>query len=295
MDLRKFKFVSVLLLLAALLLLTFGYVRRTKSGEQFPQSAAEDLAALMEKGGILITPDQIPLRRETRPVYVCRTADGETAKKFAAAVCASSCANVNLTENGFLFRTEDGSLSEIHTDLKINITLNRAFASVDTLPNDEKIQSIEKRLRGLFTAQYADRDVTLVGVKRIYTLLQDGKLYTCFALTLDGTEIYRAALTAATDGEGQLLSLSGDGYLLPLERRVFSQQTDQLNILATELQAHKTSGAGTRTVASVSECYVPSLSSDGTLLRFLPAWKITYTDHGESVYDTVNKGKYVIP
>ena len=157
------------------------------------------------------------------------------------------------------------------------------------------VESIEKRLRGLFTAQYADRDVTLVGVKRIYTLLQDGKLYTCFALTLDGTEIYRAALTAATDGAGQLLSLSGDGYLLPLERRVFSQQTDQLNILATELQAHKTSGAGTRTVASVSECYVPSLSSDGTLLRFLPAWKITYTDHGESVYDTVNKGKYVIP
>lgn len=290
MDLRKFKRVAILLLLIALILLTAGYLSRAKKGDLFPRSAAEDLAALMEREGLLISPDQIPLRRETRPIYLCRAADGETAKQLLAALCSSPCKDANLTENGFLFRMVDESLAQIDTDLTVDIALERPFTPVSALPTDEERRALDKRLRGMLIPQSTERDLTAVGLEWSDTFLQDNRIFSRFALTLDGTEIYGALLTVSTDAEGQLLSLAGNAYLLPLERKVFSQQSDQLNILATELQAHKAAGGGTRTILSVSECYIPALSGDE--IRFLPAWKITYADGTVSVYNTVNKEKY---
>ena len=294
MDLKKFKYIAILFLSAALIFLSVFLISHKSQSETYPISVAKDLSRLYAEKGITLPEEVIPLTRGKQPIYTCKAATSDIALTLAEQICGSAKKATNLSDNGYVFRMENESIIMIShaLDIKYSRKGNMEIPSL-TMPATEDAASIPFDISKDLEDYYGDNELLLVEYLSTDSMKASNGYAVSYIAAINGTEIHGSALTVYTNEAGEYEYISGNCYFLPIESHSYSQQYDQINILTTELASLAESDT-VKAVSDIYQCYVTYSGKDGNNVNFLPAWKITYTDGSFSVYDTVNMAKYII-
>ncbi len=288
MDLRKFKLISAVLLAGALLFLSVIMMINKKEADNLPFSAAEDLSALFAARGVELPPELIPLRREKLPVYSLPAADGAEAQIIAETVSRSTRTAANLTEDGYLFRLENGGLFEISKFLLFTYnTVNAPNSKVNvTYPPTDTAKAKAAALLSRLTAGIERDDAvicdyTLTG----YTSVESNTLLK-FDMMLNGLEVADNSLTVYQNANGEILHASGKYAFSPLKKENSFRHYDIINVLKAEFDYITENGNPGSAIESIEACYVMRPASDGEHILLLPAWRIRYETGAERLYES---------
>lgn len=289
MDLKKFKLISAILLAGALLFLSVILIVNKNQADNLPFSAAEDLSTLFAARGVTLPADTIPLRREKLPVYSIPSIDGTEAQGIAETVASSVRVAANLTEDGYMFRLDNGGIFEISKTLFFSYNEHNAptdEAAVSLRPLDDAKAEADA-LISHFTAHIEYDDSAVCNYVLTKYLSAEGFSVFEFELRLNGLEVADNYLTVCLDESGNLLSANGKYAFMPLKKENGFRYYDIINVLKAELDYISQNGNPGTAIESIEACYVMEPSSDGRRVMLVPAWKISYENGTVRLHESV--------
>ncbi len=290
MDLKKFKLISAILLAGTLLFLSVIMMINKKEADNLPFSAAEDLSALFATRGVELSPELVPLKREKLSVYSCPAADGAEAQKIAETISSSTRLAANLTEDGYLFRLENGAMIEVSSSLKIiyskNGYQNDRFDV--TYPPTDAAKAKADAFISRFVSQFESADDLICTYTLTeYAFTEDNTLLR-FDISLNGVPIDGNSLTVYQDSNGEVFHASGKCAFFPLKKESGFKHYDIINVLKTEFDNITENGNVGTEIESIEACYVMRRSADESRILFLPAWKIKYVGGATRLHESVS-------
>ena len=289
MDLKKFKLISAVFLAGALLFLSVILIVNKNQADNMPFSVAEDLSALFASQGIELAPEIIPLTRERLAVYSCRAADGTEAQKIAETAGKSTRLAANLTDDGYLFRLENGAMIEVSRFREIRFNQNNALDAPSypaSQPNDAARERADAFI-SRFSPDSDDSDDVFCTYRLTEYATDGGNTLLRFNIFINGVKIEGDSLSVCQSESEEVLSAYGKCVFSPLEKESGFKYYDIINILKKEYDRISESGAPGDRLKSVELCYLMRYSADKEKILFLPGWKIEYSNGAMRFYESV--------
>ncbi len=307
MERRRIIPVLFAVLVAAALFLGVYFIVMYRNIYYLPEEALEDLCGILEKDGIYVDGEIIPLKRETGTIYVC---DSEEYNAKVALQLGES--NIK-----YQFATPDGELILLHNDAQCEFSSGFSFryladravsytdgtfdasetSTLRLLPLGETAavrETVREFLeRGSSGFDRRDQLDIVTEFKNVYE--RDGIYYVECVRTIDDLEIAGNRVICVVD-DGIVAEAFGAWCFLTLGKSYSAQLTDVFNILFSVKKEigriSETEGRQETRIEAVEQCYtLHYLGNDGGFC-FIPCWQIVTDMYGEFIFNAVDGTLY---
>lgn len=315
MDLKRIKTVMIVILLAINAFLIYNIASDYFEKNYIDDATLQNTAQILSRSGIDIDLSCVPSKKLTSSIYESFFLDDYN-EKAAVLLSGSEIENAFSVPDGMRFVAKNGDQIEFSDRFGVVFTsaeanryiafseiISSAFA-MESLPVD-KDDAVVARLKDLLssdaspTVGYAKMDVSCTGN---YFVESTGYRILKFTQTMDKVPVYGHDVFCVIEGE-KLIYMEGIWSFLPTDAKYSSQLYDQVNILFMEKKSidqiradREKAGIEVQTeyrVEKVDSVYCTYFNDGKTGVYFIPAWRITYDDGSESVYDAQSGIKYV--
>ncbi len=314
-DLKRIKTVMILILVAINAFFVYNLVSDHLEKNYINDATVKNAVEILTREGIEIDVSAVPKKKLTLPIYES-IFDEEHNEKVVALFSDADIESTFSIPDGMRFVTKNADQIEFSEEFGIVFVsgesdrytdFSNMIASVpqtDFLPaetDDALIKSVKEMLSADTSASvgYAKLGAQCTGV---YDDETTGYRFLRFSQTMDKTPIYGHDIICVADGE-KLLYLEGLWSFLSTDAEYSSQLYDQVNILFMEKKSidavkaeHEAAGLEVQTeyrIEKIDSVYCTYFNDSKTGIYFIPAWRITYFDGSESVYDALNGIQYV--
>ena len=316
MDLKKEKTVMIVILIAINAFFAYNIVSHRYNEEYIDATTIQNAIEILSHGGIQIEPDTLPNKKISMPIYESRFFDSYN-EKVVKILSGSETEKTFSLPDGMRFVAKNGDTVEMSDGFEIvflsseankYIAFYRIVSDVAILDrsslSDDILEPIKKKLISDASAVvgYAETGAECTAV---YFDAVSGYHVAVFSQMMDGVPIYGNDLFCVIDSE-KLLYMEGLWSFLPTDAKYSSQLTDQINILFMEknrvdderekredVLSEEADHTAELKIDKLDNVYCTYFNEDKTGFFFVPAWRITYDDGTEAVYDAQSGVRYI--
>lgn len=313
MDLKRIKTVMIVLLIAVNAFFLYNIISNYRENNYIDDATISNACEILEKSEIYVERAAVPKKKIDLSVYESFFYDSHN-ESIVEAVSGSGVERTFSLPDGMRFVSENGDTVEFTGQFGISYLSHAAkreddFEKIieDAVFRGEAfiVESVYKKTKNMLSDDVSPTvGPAKLGVVCAATHFDDKSGYSVikFTQTMDGTPIYSHDVFCVFDGE-ELLYMSGLWCFLPTDAKYSSQHYDQINILFMEKKniekereenkdAEENAEPEYR-IEKVDAVYCTYFNNDKSGVYFIPAWRITYGDGRESVYDAGSGTRYV--
>ena len=295
--------VLTLIFVLALSCVILGFILRGFLREYgtLPESAVDDLLALLEESGISADRSLVSGERTTAPVYVLDPGDYE--KTVASLLSGSVPEKTYAVPDGRIFLMENGARLDFGEDFSFRYSMDghrvNAYRVFDPVPSETalsgerqaKVEAVVTEFldSGSRSFESAGRRVDIrCATDAVWET--DGVQYALCSRSIDGVRIAANRVICALDGD-TVSEAWGTWYFLTPAESYPAQLCDTLNILFN-MKKEIGSASSTVTVNSVSLCYSLWFRGDGGGFSLIPCWQVVTDTMGSFLFNALDGSFY---
>ncbi len=315
MDLKRVKTVMIIILIAINAFFAYNIVSDHYEQNYIDETTVVNAIEILSRDGINVDFESFPKKRISLPIYESRFFDSYN-ENVVSLLSGSAVERTFSLPGGMRFVSQNGDTVEISgrfgvVFLSCNADRYMAYSKIidDALSSNGSAVSsavLEDIKQKLVSDVSASVGYAKMGAECVSVHYDPASEYhvAVFSQTMDGVQIHGHDMFCVIEGEN-LLYMEGLWSFLPTDEKYSSQLTDQINILfmekkrledeSKELEENDAFDIERESVRieSIDNVYCTYLNEDRMGLYFIPAWRITYDDGTESVYDAQSGTRYV--
>ena len=288
-------------LLAACIIVTAILVSVNIKKNSLPDTAVDDIIALLEDSGIDIDRELIPKNTRTGKVYIFGTDDyGVTVSSL---LTGESVKSRYAVPGGEIITTDGGKLLELGDDFSFRYSSDGAkkdtpdtdsLEDVSGTISDAYRKKIVSEAVGFLDSGSADFDLSgkITALTEVVKICSNGgKYYAVCSRKIDGVEV-ADNVAVCTLEDGQVTYAEGRWCFLSGGEEYSAQLSDILNILFNVSSEIKPEEGRRARITSVGMCYSLYYYGGGEKFCLIPCRQITTENDGDYIFSSLDGTLY---
>ena len=283
MNWKHVKNLFLLLLLAVNVLLVF-FVYTDYSDTAFTDSdTAAHASAVLEKSGILVSPTKLAVKNDASPSLSVSYDRESYLLSVAAFLLGKTPDGIYLLPDGIRAETASGDAVLLGQDLSVAYSAAVSGAAAKAVMDESRALPLpEEHRENALSAFSKALDLPESAFSEATFLQGDGYTFLILQQTESGIPITGMLCTFGI-ADGRIVYAQGRHFFGAPTEREEAPLLNRANILLSERDREKRG-----TVETITLCYALYEDSESKLLRFIPAYTVTYAEGTPSVVNAIN-------